>query len=84
MEGKCVHCHQIFAASRKSGTSYMKRHLKVCEAKISMIEMVAKMGAPEGDKPNWKYNPKLARRKLLKMIVINERPFSLVEYRPFR
>ena len=62
----------------------MKRHLKVCEAKNEMSDMVAKMGRPDALDPNWKFNPTLARRKLLKMIVINEMPFSLVEYRPFR
>ncbi|KAM0890972.1 hypothetical protein ACQ4PT_026738 [Festuca glaucescens] len=84
VEGKCIHCHQIFAASRDTGTSHMKRHLKVCEAKTAMNDMVTKMGHPDGIDPNWKFNPKLARRKLLKLIVINEMPFSLVEYTPFR
>lgn len=84
MEGKCIHCHEIFAAGRDTGTSHMKRHLKVCEAKNAMNDMVAKMGRPDAIDPNWKFNPKMARRKLLKLIVINEMPFSLVEYTPFR
>ena len=49
-----------------------------------MDDMVAKMGCPDAINPNWKFNPKLARRKLLKLIVINEMPFTLVEYTPFR
>lgn len=56
----------------------MKRHLKVCEAKTAMNDMVAKMGRPDDIAPNWKFNPKLARRKLLKLVVMNEMPFSLV------
>jgi hypothetical protein len=68
VEGKCIHCHQIFAASRETGTSHMQRHLKVCEAKTAMNDMVAKIGRPDGIYPNWKFIPKLARRKLLKRI----------------
>ncbi|KAM0916435.1 hypothetical protein ACQ4PT_010158 [Festuca glaucescens] len=47
VEGRCIHCHQIFAASRDSGTNRIKRHLKVCDAKTSMSEMVDKMGQME-------------------------------------
>ena len=47
VEGKCNHCHKIFAAGRDTGTSHMKRHLTVCEAKSAMNDMVAKMGCPD-------------------------------------
>nr|XP_051211010.1 uncharacterized protein LOC127328455 [Lolium perenne] len=84
VEGRCIHCHQIFAASRDSGTSHIKRHLKVCDAQTAMTEMVDRMGRSDSRDPNWKYDPKVARRKLVKLIVVNEMPFSLVEYAPFR
>jgi hypothetical protein len=75
VEGRCIHCHQIFAASRDSGTSHIKRHLKVCDAKTAMTEMVDRMGRSDSKDPNWKYDPKVARRKLVKLIVVNEMPF---------
>uniref|UniRef100_A0ACD5YT64 Uncharacterized protein n=1 Tax=Avena sativa TaxID=4498 RepID=A0ACD5YT64_AVESA len=84
MEGRCMHCRQVFAAARDKGTSHLKRHLKVCEAKIAMNEMVDKMGHPEGVDPNWKFDHVVARQKLVKLIVVNEMPFSFVEYKPFR
>ena len=56
----------------------------VCPAKTAMNEMVDKLGNTQGIDPNWKFDPKVARRKLVKFIVINEMPFSLVEYAPFR
>jgi hypothetical protein len=50
-----------------------------------MSEMVDKMRGPDStDTPDWKFDLKLARRKLVKLIVVNEMPFSLVEYGPFR
>lgn len=84
VEGRCIHCQQVFAASRNSGTSHITRHLKVCDAKTAMNELVDKMGHHEGIDPNWKYDTKVARRKLVKLIVVNEMPFSLVEYPSFR
>jgi len=59
--------------------------LKVCEAKIAMGQKVEKMGRPEYKlDPNWKFDPVIARQKLVKLIVVNEMPFPLVEYKPFR
>lgn len=43
------------------------------------------MGRPEYKlDPNWKFDPVIARQKLVKLIVVNEMPFPLVEYKPFR
>jgi hypothetical protein len=52
--------------------------------KIAMDEMIDKLGPPEVVDPNWKFDPKVSWRELVKLIVVNEMPFSLVEYKPFR
>jgi len=46
--------------------------------------MVDKMVRPEGIDPDWKFDPVIARRKLVKFIVVNEMPFLLVESSSFR
>uniref|UniRef100_A0ACD5UWJ3 Uncharacterized protein n=1 Tax=Avena sativa TaxID=4498 RepID=A0ACD5UWJ3_AVESA len=49
-----------------------------------MNQMVDKMGHPEGIDPDWKFDPDVSRRKLVKFIVVNEMPFFLVESSSFR
>ena len=47
-------CQQFFPATRDSGTSHLRRHLKVCPMKTAMNEMIDKLGPPELVEPNWK------------------------------
>lgn len=89
VEGRCTHCHQTFPASRDSGTSQIGRHLKVCEMRIKMHDMVDKMHSsatsPKGVVlKDWKFDPDVSRRELVRMVVLHELPFSLVEYDGFR
>ena len=52
VEGQCNHCEQIFPATRDSGTSHLRRHLKVCPMKTAMNEMIDKLGHAEVVDPN--------------------------------
>ena len=88
MEGKCKHCNEVFPASKSFGTNHIRRHLRKCETRSSMHEMVAKMRAstpsPRVSLDNWTFSQKECRRDLANMIVHHGLPFSIVEYSGFR
>ncbi|KAJ1257131.1 hypothetical protein BS78_K205700 [Paspalum vaginatum] len=86
---KCIHCHDYLSGKQSIGTSHLKKHLERCKLRAKVTELVDKMRA--GAKPteidlldSWVYDPDVARRALVRMIVLHEFPFSIVEYDGFR
>uniref|UniRef100_A0A8I6XFM1 BED-type domain-containing protein n=1 Tax=Hordeum vulgare subsp. vulgare TaxID=112509 RepID=A0A8I6XFM1_HORVV len=88
-EANCKHCKRIFVVARKAGTSECIRHLLVCEERAKVNEFLdsIKSAMPQPD-PNsvekWNYDPERAHWELVRMIVVHELPFSIVEYDGFR
>lgn len=87
VEGQCKHCNEVFPASKTSGTNHIHRHLKKCETRSSMHEMVENMRASTSSPQvldNWTFSQKESRRNLANMIVQHGLPFSIVGYNGFR
>ncbi|WVZ85091.1 hypothetical protein U9M48_032048 [Paspalum notatum var. saurae] len=89
VEAKCKHCYEVFSATRNSGNSHMRRHLAVCEPRIKIHDVVDKLqsSAPSTESvvlANWKFDRKVTRAELVRMICLHEISFSLVEYDGFR
>ncbi|KAL6845616.1 hypothetical protein ACP4OV_025111 [Aristida adscensionis] len=86
VEARCTHCNARFPAARNSGTSHIHRHLGVCQERAKIHEVVDKLrsSATEvGVLADWKFSAEVSRGELVRMIVLHELPFSLVEYDGF-
>ncbi|KAL6838606.1 hypothetical protein ACP4OV_031563 [Aristida adscensionis] len=83
-EAQCVHCSQVFKVTREVGTSACLRHLSNCEGKVKMEQMIDEMKTTDASFKDWKFNQEVSRQELVKLIVVHELPFSLVEYPKFR
>nr|AWA44754.1 putative transposase [Saccharum officinarum] len=68
--------------------SYSFRHLEICEPRLKMHDFVDKLQSSVTTESsiltNWRFDPKLTRCKLVRLIVLHELPFSFVEYDGFR
>ncbi|XP_062191235.1 zinc finger BED domain-containing protein RICESLEEPER 2-like [Phragmites australis] len=88
VQAKCIHCSRIFKANRDFGTSGCRRHLNSCEGKSRFDHMRTQMNSNNlslhGALKNWKFDQEVARQELIKLIVVHELPFSLVDYAKFR
>ncbi|CAN6215278.1 unnamed protein product [Urochloa humidicola] len=86
-KAQCIHCNQLFKADRGSGTSACGRHLKTCKGKTKLNQMVSQLssGVSLDDVclKDWKFSQEVARQELVKLIVMHELPFTLVEYPKF-
>lgn len=88
-EAHCMHCKRVFVVTREASTSQCIRHLLVCEERAKINEFLdsVKSAMPQHD-PNslekWNYDPDRAHWELMRMIVVHELPFSIVEYDGFR
>ncbi|KAL6631066.1 hypothetical protein ACP70R_028406 [Stipagrostis hirtigluma subsp. patula] len=86
-EAKCKHCKQTFKVARDVGNSSCHRHLNSCEGKAKMEQMIDQMKSDCLDDPSlkdWNFKQDVSRQELVKLIVVHELPFSLVEYPKFR
>jgi hypothetical protein len=89
MEARCKHCMRVYVATREAGTSQCIRHLLVCEerAKINHFLNSVKSATSQSDKiisKKWIYDPARAHWELVRMLVLHELPFRIVEYVGFR
>jgi hypothetical protein len=67
----------------------MRRHLNLCEPRLKMHAMVEKLESSvlSSDTDvliNWKFDNKVTRCELIRLLVLHELPFSFVEYDGFR
>jgi hypothetical protein len=88
VQGRCIHCNEIFLAARNSGTSHIKRHLDNCEQRAKIQDMVEKLQSTTlptevTTLADWRFDAQRTRGELVRMIVLHELPFSLVEYDGF-
>jgi hypothetical protein len=59
--------------------------MRTCEGKTRMNQMLDQMNSENLPLPeDWKFDPEISRRELVKLIVVHSLPFSLVEYPKFR
>ncbi|KAM0874556.1 hypothetical protein ACQ4PT_037342 [Festuca glaucescens] len=86
---ECRHCARNICAERKHGTSSLRKHLKRCKERKKVLRVSSQLSAsiisPDGVSiGHWTFDQALARRELMRMIVLHELAFSLVEYDGFR
>ncbi|XP_062206557.1 zinc finger BED domain-containing protein RICESLEEPER 2-like isoform X1 [Phragmites australis] len=85
VQAKCKHCNKLFKSTRDVGTSACRRHLKSCDGKTRLDRMLAQMNSNnDASLKDWKFDQEVSRLELVKLIVVHEMPFSLVEYPKFR
>jgi hypothetical protein len=85
IQSRCKHCYEVFAAARTFGTSHMRRHLEICEPRLKMHDLVDKLQSSVSTESAiltnyWRFDPKVTRCELVRLIVLHELPFSFVEY----
>uniref|UniRef100_A0ACD5YLS7 Uncharacterized protein n=1 Tax=Avena sativa TaxID=4498 RepID=A0ACD5YLS7_AVESA len=87
-QGECKHCSAVISARRGHGTSRLRNHLQRCKAREKVAEALNQMNAslmtPDGVSRVWKWDPDVARKMLVRMVVLHEFPLSIVEYDGFR
>ncbi|CAM0945050.1 unnamed protein product [Alopecurus aequalis] len=87
-KGECKHCKAVISAKRGHGTSGLRNHLNRCKDRARMVGALNQMNAtlmtPEGVSRLWKWDPDVARKALVRMVVLHEFPLSIVEYDGFR
>ena len=87
MQGQCIHCDAIFPTDKKAGSSQCRRHRLVCTEKAMMDEVISNMQPGDARIPvlkRFKYDREKAFHELVRMIVLHELPFRIVEYEGFR
>ncbi|KAM0896051.1 hypothetical protein ACQ4PT_023429 [Festuca glaucescens] len=86
--GECKHCGTLISAKRGHGTSGLRNHLNICHARATVVGALNQMNAtlmtPDGVSRLWKWDPDVARKMLVRMVVLHELPLSIVEYEGFR
>ena len=88
VQARCKHCNEIFSAARNSGNSHIRRHLCLCEPRLRVHNMVERLqssafSTEAAALANWKFDRKITRCELVRLIVQHELPFSFVEYEGF-
>jgi hypothetical protein len=88
-EAQCIHCHKRNKVARDVGTSTCRRHLRTCEGKAKLDQMINQMNSSElslrdASLKDWKFDQEKSRQELVSLIVVHSLPFSLVEYPKFR
>uniref|UniRef100_A0ACD5TES5 Uncharacterized protein n=1 Tax=Avena sativa TaxID=4498 RepID=A0ACD5TES5_AVESA len=86
--GECKHCSAVISAKKGHVTSGLRNHLIRCKARAATVEALNQMNAtlmtPDGVSHLWKWDPEVARKALVRMVVLHELPLSIVEYEGFR
>uniref|UniRef100_A0A8I6YG94 BED-type domain-containing protein n=1 Tax=Hordeum vulgare subsp. vulgare TaxID=112509 RepID=A0A8I6YG94_HORVV len=89
VKAQCNHCLEVFPAGRGVGTNGVQRHLAACEKRLDLSLVVDKLkssiSSPHGSMlQQWSFDQIASRKLLARMIVMDELPFSFVEYSGFR
>lgn len=89
IEAQYIHCNKLFKATRDVGTSSCRRHLESCEERARLHQLVDQMNSSNlspyaTTRKDWKFNQEVSRQELMKLIVLHELPFGIVEYPRFK
>lgn len=86
--GRCHYCNKDYTAQSSSGTNGLINHLRSCKVynTDSIQTQISFKPSKEGDASLaiWKFDAKVARKALAKMIVIDELPFKFVDAEGFK
>lgn len=87
-KGECKHCNTVISAKRGAGTSGLRNHLNRCKHRAAVVGALNQMNAtlmtPDGVSRLWKWDPDVAKKTLVIMVVLHELPLSIDEYDGFR
>ena len=89
IQSRCKYYNEVFAATRNSGNSRIRRHLHLCEPRLRVHNMVERLqssafSTDAAALANWKFDRKITRCELVRLIVQHELSFSFMEYEGFR
>lgn len=95
---ECIYCHKQIGCASKSGTTPLKNHMRICkdypaniDKKQKLIDLESKTRVSDDGSVEtvtvpklWEFNQELIRKALVKMLILDELPFSFVERAGFR
>lgn len=89
VEAQCNYWNEILVATRDVGTSSVRRHIASCKSRLEAHQIVDKMRSlvlsPHASMlKDWHFDQETSRNELVRMIVLHELPFCIVEYEGFR
>jgi hypothetical protein len=95
VKAQCLHCHRQLGGKSKNGTKHLHDHLKSCSLKrIKLLgknkcleQSSLRFASQEGGKvsvENYTFDPEVAKKELVSMIILHEYPLSMVDHTGFR
>lgn len=95
---ECIHCQRRIGCATVYGTSPLKNHVLSCkkyqpniDKKQKLIDLESKTHASDDGSVEtvtilklWEFNQDIIRKALVKMLIVDELPFSFVEREGFR
>jgi hypothetical protein len=70
IQARYKHCSEVFSAARNSGNSHIRRHLRLCEPRLRVHNMVERLQSSAFSTEavalaNWKFDHKITRCELV-------------------
>jgi hypothetical protein len=95
VRAQCLHCHRQLGGKRKNGIKHLHDHLKSCSLKRvkllgqnrTLAQSSLRFASQEGGKvsvENYTFDPEVAKKELVAMIILHEYPLSMVDHTGFR
>ena len=90
-EARCNHCKRIFNGASRLGTTHLKNHLDKCHSFLKntnvkgqlMLQTSLQKEDGTSSLSTYTYDGDVSRKKLIRMFVMHEYPFAMVEHEGF-
>ncbi|KAJ0915548.1 putative transcription factor/ chromatin remodeling BED-type(Zn) family [Helianthus annuus] len=97
-KAECIYCHKLIGCSSKGGTTPLRNHINACkdyppniDKKQKLLDLESKTHVSDDGSVEtvtvpklWEFNQEVIRKALVKMLIVDELPFSFVERAGFR